>query len=110
MPDGYDHLPWWSKGLGWYYSAPGLTNFYYVGGTSMATPHVSAVAAQMLEKNPTLTQTDVESIMKSTALPIAPGSLMVWDLSPTQDWYTYSWGSDATGAGLIQADAAIAAS
>jgi subtilisin family serine protease len=109
MSDGYDHLPWWSNGRSWYYSTPGLTNFYYVGGTSMATPHVSAVAAQMLEKDPTLTQTEVESIMKSTALPIAPGSLTVWDLSPTQGWYTYSWGTDATGAGLIQADAAVAA-
>jgi len=42
MPDGFSRLPWWSAGLAWYYSAPGLTNFYYVGGTSMATPHVSA--------------------------------------------------------------------
>lgn len=110
MPDGYDHLPWWSNGQGWYYSVPGLTNFYYVGGTSMATPHVSAVAAQMLQKKPTLTQNQVESIMKSTALPIAPGSMTVWDLSPTQGWYTYSWGSNATGSGLIQADDAVAAS
>jgi subtilisin family serine protease len=107
MPDAFSHLPWWSNGLGWYFSTPGLTNFYYVGGTSMATPHVSAVAAQMLEKNPTLTQTQVEGFMKSTALPIAPGSMTVWDLSPTQGWYTYSWGSDATGSGLIQADAAV---
>ena len=109
MPDGYGHLPWWSKGLGWAYSTPGLTNFYYVGGTSMATPHVSAVAALMLQKNPTLTQTQVEFKMKSTALPIAPGSMTVYDLSPTPGFYPYSWGSDATGAGLIQADAAVAA-
>lgn len=109
FPDGYDHLPWWSNGLAWYHSAPGLTNFYYVGGTSMATPHVSSVAAQMLQKNPTLTQTQVESIMKNTALPISKGSMTVWDLSPTQGWYTYSWDSDATGSGLIQADDAVSA-
>jgi len=75
----------------------------------MATPHVSAVAALMLEKNPALTQAEVEDIMKSTALYIPPGSMTVWDLSPTQGWYTYSWGLDATGSGLIQADAAIGA-
>jgi len=109
FPDDYSHLPWWSEGMGWYFSTPGLTNFYYVGGTSMATPHVSAVAALMLEKNPTLNQAQVESIIKATALPIPPGSMTVWDLVPTQGWYTYSWGSDATGAGLIQADAAVAA-
>jgi subtilisin family serine protease len=108
MPDGFDHLPWWSNGLGWYFSVPGLTNFYYVGGTSMATPHVSATAAQMLEKNPTLDQATVESIIKTTALSIPANSMTVWDLAPTQGWYTYSWGSDATGSGLIQANAAVA--
>jgi subtilisin family serine protease len=109
MPDGFSHLPWWSNGLGWYHSTPGLTNFYYVGGTSMATPHVSGVVALMLQKNPTLDQFKVESILKTTALTLPAGSLMVWDLSPTQGWYTYSWGSDATGSGLVQADAAVAA-
>ena len=108
--DGYARLPWWSNGLGWYYSTPGLTNFYYVGGTSMATPHVSAIAAQMLEKNPTLNQGQVESIMKDTALPIPPGSMSIYDISPVPGWYTMTWGADATGAGLIQADAAVTAS
>jgi subtilisin family serine protease len=110
-PSGYAHLPWWSAGQGWAHSAPGLTNFFYAAGTSMATPHVSAVAAQMLEKNPALTQADVESILKNTALNIAPGSRTVWDVSVSpQDWCTYSWDTDATGAGLVQADAAVAAS
>jgi hypothetical protein len=61
----------------------------------------------MLEKNPTLTQSEIETIMKATALPIPAGSMTVWDLSPTQDWYTYSWGDDATGAGLLQTKAAV---
>ncbi len=105
---GYSHLPWWSPGLGWLMGRnPG--NFYYLGGTSMATPHVTAVAAQMLEKNPTLDQAQVESVLKSTALPIPAGSMLIYDLSPTLGWYTYSWGADATGAGLVQADGALAA-
>ncbi len=104
MPDGYSHLPWWSKGLGWAYSTPGLTNFYYVGGTSMATPHVSAVAAQMLQKNPTLSQTQVEAILKSTALPIPPGSADIWDNTAPA---TMTWGADATGAGLVDAKTAV---
>jgi subtilisin family serine protease len=108
--DGYARLPWWSNGIGWYHSTPGLTNFYYVGGTSMATPHVSAIAAQMLEKNPALTQSMVESIMKSTALYIAPGSMTIYDISPIPGYYTMTWGADATGSGLIQADLAVAAS
>ena len=104
---GYSHLPWWSKGHGWLKS-PNTCNFY-AGGTSMASPHVSAVAALMLQKNPTLTQAQVESILKSTALLIPPGSMIIYDIVPTPDFYMRSWGSDSTGAGLIQADAAVAA-
>jgi len=89
-------------------------NFYYVGGTSMATPHVSSIAALMLEKNPTLGQADVESILELTALDIPPGSMTVYDYGPDGwGWYTYEWELEtpdpyeATGAGLVQADAAI---
>lgn len=106
---GYSHLPWWSHGYpaAFYSRNPG--NFYYVGGTSMSTPHVTGIVAMMLQKNPSLVQAQVEIILENTALAIPPGSMTVWDLSPTQGWYTYSWGADATGKGLIQAKAAVAA-
>jgi len=105
---GYAHLPWWSNGLG---GLAGLNpgNFYYVGGTSMSAPHVTGVVAQMLQKDDRLTQTQVESILKSTALPIPAGSMPVFDLSPTMGFYTYTWGDDATGSGLVQANAALLA-
>jgi len=107
----YNHLPWWAPGWGWLMAPPNLVNFYYVGGTSMSTPHVSGTAALILDKNPTLTQATVESIIKSTALPIPQNtSMMVYDISPSPGWYTYSWGGpEATGSGLIQSDAAVAA-
>ena len=105
---GYSHLPWWSNGLGDLIGRnPG--NFYYLGGTSMSAPHVTGVVAQILQKKPSLTQTTVETILKNTALPIPPESMVVFDLSPSQGFYTYSWGSDATGSGLVQADTALAA-
>jgi len=75
----------------------------------MSAPHVTGVVAQMLEKNSTLDQAQVEDILKSTALPIPDGSMEVWDLSPVQDWYTYEWGANATGAGMILADGALGA-
>ena len=84
-------------------------NFYYVGGTSMATPHATSVAALLLQKNPSLQQADIEHILKSTALPVPPGSATVYDLPPVPGFYSRTWGADATGAGLIQADAAILA-
>jgi O-methyltransferase involved in polyketide biosynthesis len=76
----------------------------------MATPHVSAVAALILQKKPDLTQSEVESILKSTALHISPGSMVVFDYGPLGwTWYTMEWDETATGAGLIQADKAIEA-
>jgi subtilisin family serine protease len=110
---GYNHLPWWSRGIADLLSR-NSGNFFYVGGTSMATPHVASVAALMLEKDPTLTAGDIESYMESTALPLPAGSRNVWDpFKPVSDggpgFYPISWGNDANGSGLIQADAAIAA-
>ena len=103
---GYSHLPWWSKGIGWLMGRnPG--NFYYLGGTSMAAPHVTGVAAQLLEADPGLTQGEVEAVLEATALSIPPGSMTVWDISPADGWYAYTWGADATGAGLVQAAAAL---
>jgi subtilisin family serine protease len=102
---GYSHLPWWSNGWGWYMGRnPG--NFYYLGGTSMSAPHVTGIVAQMLEKNPSLLQSEVETILKTTALDILPGSADIWDYSAAA---TITWDSDATGAGLVQADLAVGA-
>ena len=68
----------------------------------MASPHVAAVAALMLEKNPALSQSEVEAILKSTALPIgAPG------LGGNFRVGLQVWGVDATGSGLVQADDAV---
>ena len=100
---GFTHLPWWAKGIGDLVSVANPGNFFYVSGTSMASPHVAAVAALMLEKNPGLTQATVEGILKSTTIPIPPGSAFSVVTGNN------SWGSDATGTGLIQADAAISA-
>ncbi|MGQ0429817.1 MAG: S8 family peptidase [Gammaproteobacteria bacterium] len=111
---GYNHLPWWSKGAG---SQRGINsgNFFYVGGTSMATPHVASVAALVLEKNPALSQAQVEALLKGSALPIpAVGSRLIFDFDHfTNILWDASCGSlgtcDAVGAGLLRADAAIAA-
>jgi subtilisin family serine protease len=110
---GFSHLPWWSKGIGDLRGRnPG--NFYYVGGTSMATPHVVSVAALMLQKNPALTQSAVETILKTSALPLsAAGSRAIFDSTAPA---TITWDTDcdgapcnAVGAGVLQADKALLA-
>lgn len=104
---GYNHLPWWSSGVGDLFGG-NSGNFFYVSGTSMAAPHVTATAALMLEKNPALSQAQVENILRTTALPIPPG--FGGDIRITGSFADPQvWGTNATGSGLIQVDAAIAA-
>ena len=108
---GYRRTPWWSNGLS------GIGNFFYVGGTSMAAPHVTAAAALLLQRDPTLTQAKVEAILESTALPIpSSGNPTVYDISPTPAFYSKAWDTncdgtpcDAVGSGLLQVDKALAA-
>ncbi len=69
-----------------------VSSWDHFDGTSMATPHVSGVAALVFGDNPSLTPAQVESILESTA----------------QDLGTS--GYDTTyGFGLVQADDAVAA-
>jgi Ca2+-binding RTX toxin-like protein len=65
---------------------------YRFCGTSAAAPHAAAVAALMLDENSALTPADVLAKLKATARPVG------------------SFGADAVGAGLIDANAAVAAS
>jgi subtilisin family serine protease len=68
------------------------TRWDFFDGTSMATPHVAGVAVLLLDKNPTLTGSQVRSILEEEALDLgAPG----WDT-------TFGWG-------LVDATAALAA-
>ncbi len=83
------------------------TSYYFLGGTSMAAPHVAGIVALMLEKNPTLSASDAEDILEVAAIPLAPGSKQVFNPS-LRVWEEISWGDDATGHGFITADAALA--
>ncbi|MEY4748248.1 MAG: hypothetical protein RIQ60_462 [Pseudomonadota bacterium] len=70
-------------------TSPGADSYAYYQGTSMAAPHVSAVAALMLARNPALTPDDVEARLKASAraLPVAC--------------------TQGCGAGIVDASAAI---
>ncbi len=87
----------------------------FLFGTSFASPLTAGVAALMLEKNAALTQAEVESILRMTALPMKPVDLRTGVLFPwgqaTVRWDDNCFGTpcDPVGAGLLQADGALAA-
>jgi subtilisin family serine protease len=90
--------------VGPYQLQMGKLSYYYLGGTSMASPHVAGIVALMAQKNPGLTASDAEMYLEASAIYLAPGSLT---LSFTGEVFT--WGADATGAGLVDAPGALAA-
>ncbi len=82
----------------------GQLSYYYLGGTSMASPHVAGIAALLLQKNNVLSQAEVESILKVSTIPLPPGCRDV----PTQTGVSeFCWEADATGTGLVLADMAL---
>lgn len=91
--------------VGPYQNNSGHTSYYYLGGTSMACPHVAGIVALLAQKCPTLTASQAESILESTAIPMPSGSRTINDISGLP--VTVTWGSDATGSGLVNAAAAL---
>jgi subtilisin family serine protease len=85
----------------------GQLSYFFLGGTSMASPHVAGIAALMKQKNPSLNQPQVESILETTAIPLPPGCRDVVD--PNIGLTKFCWSNDAAGAGLATANAALAA-
>ncbi|MFX1508470.1 MAG: S8 family serine peptidase, partial [Promethearchaeota archaeon] len=81
--------------------------YYYLWGTSMATPHVSAIAALILDKYPKIHQRKMELILKIAALRL----FMYWGEAYCYDVpgfeYLFQWELDDFGAGFLQADTAL---
>src|SRR5262249_32650041 len=102
-----------------------MVDYTFVGGTSFASPHVAGIAALMLQKNPGLTAPQIEEILENTAFPLPPGCRNVTfpGLGPGH-WLSFRWtdfanlffinvpvcwDANPAGHGLVQADAALAA-
>jgi subtilisin family serine protease len=86
----------------------GQASYFFLGGTSFAAPEVTGTVALMLQKNPSLTQAQAESFLENSAVAIGAGCRTVIPfpgLSPAQ----VCWGADATGHGLLNSAAAVAA-
>jgi len=93
--------------VGPYQLQMGKTSYYFLGGTSMASPHVAGIVALMAEKDSGLTAAKTELILESAAIPFAAGCRIIGN--PDGSTSEICWGDDATGHGLITADAALLA-
>ena len=93
--------------VGPYQMQSGWISYYYLGGTSMASPHVAGIVALMLQKDPGLTADDVESILEGSAIYLGPGTREIH--TPWGTIENPSWDEDTTGAGLVSAVAALSA-
>lgn len=91
------------------YQVNGQQSYYFLGGTSMASPHVAGIVALMAEAKAGLTAAQAESILTdpSSVIALAPGCRSVL-AGPGGPAVNYCWGADATGAGVVNAPAAIA--
>jgi len=93
--------------VGPYQTNSGQISYYFLGGTSMASPHVAGIVALMAQKKPGLTAYEAENILENSAISLPAGCRNV--LTPYGTTSQICWGVDATGAGLATADAALAA-
>ncbi|HEX3275644.1 MAG TPA: S8 family serine peptidase, partial [Gemmatimonadales bacterium] len=87
----------------------GQPSFFFLGGTSMAAPHVTGTVALMLQKDPGLTQSQAETALQSSAIPIGAGCRSVITVPRGTTTSQVCWGNNATGSGLLNAPAAVAA-
>jgi len=92
--------------VGPYQVNSGQTSFYFLGGTSMASPHVAGIVALMAQKAPSLTAAEAETKLEDSAIPLPSGCRDVTE--PSGVTTNYCWDDNATGAGLATADAALA--
>jgi subtilisin family serine protease len=88
------------------YQVNGQISYFYLSGTSMASPHVAGIVALMLQKNPSLTAAQVEAILTSTAIPLGAGcrNIIPQPGLPSQQ---ICWPANAAGSGLTTANAAL---
>ena len=93
--------------VGPYQLQRGKTDWFFLGGTSMAAPHVTGTVALLLQQDPGLTQSEAETILQDSAIPLGAGCRMVIQVPGSTTRTQICWGENATGHGLLDAEEAL---
>ncbi|MHB1307793.1 MAG: S8 family peptidase [Limisphaerales bacterium] len=88
-----------------------VLSYSHLWGTSMAAPHVSALAACLAQSRPGLVQADAERVLKmaATRLPLAVDGAHVFD-PYVGDLYPFVWQAHDYGTGWLTLDNLLKAS
>jgi subtilisin family serine protease len=80
--------------------------YYYVSGTSQAAPHVSAMAALLLQSNSGFKQSEVETVLELAAngLPMPANDAFVAYPFAAPYYYWCSWDGGDYGSGFLLAN------
>jgi subtilisin family serine protease len=82
------------------------TNYFFLSGTSMSAPHVSAISAMLLQQNPSMSHAEVERALRQAGhgqpLP-ADGAIVSFPFIP-EGAYPATWKGGDYGAGFLKAD------
>jgi len=88
------------------YQTNGQLSWYFLGGTSMASPHVAGLAALMMQKNGSMSQSVVESKLKISVNAFSTSSAFVRPYIGIAE-VSISWPMNSTGTGLVDAVKAL---
>jgi subtilisin family serine protease len=92
----------WSNSANDWVNIGAATSYYYLWGTSMATPHVAGIAAIIAHDYPQFNQADIEYVLKKGAsrIPMASDGALVYDTS----LWIFKWVDHDYGNGWLTLD------